>query len=192
MSYPAEIRIIAGQFRARKISVLTNSLVRPTPNRVRETLFNWLQPRIVGARCLDCFAGTGILGFEALSRGAAYVSFLENMQETYQALKKTSLMLGLDQAQYQIIYQDAIQWLKELKQKPDITHRYDIIFLDPPFNSDLLMRCLNVLDKHPLLSPDAWIYIEMPATLSLTSYYPWIPFKSKIAGQVGYHLFKKS
>lgn len=191
MEYPGKIRIIGGRFRSRKITVLKHDLLRPTPDRVRETVFNWLQSKVVGARCLDCFAGTGILGFEALSRGAEYVTLIDSSSAMSGALKKTSLELGLDSTQCQIIQQEVSQWLRQsTNAKEELP--YDLVFLDPPFNSELLTVCLDLLVKQDWLSPDAWIYIEMPSTLSpLTLQSGWAPFKSKIAGQVGYHLLAK-
>lgn len=190
--YSGKIRIIAGRLRGRVIKVLEAESLRPTPNRIRETLFNWLQPKIVGARCLDCFAGTGVLGFEALSRGAKSVTMLDNSSVVISALKQTMSDFEFDETQCQIIQQDVTQWL--LKQSALKSYLpYDILFLDPPFESNLLNFCIDLLDKSNLLAPDAWIYIELPAHISpLVSLTGWAPFKSKIAGKVGYHLLGKS
>lgn len=191
MQYPGKIRIIAGRLRGRVVGVLDEVGLRPTPDRVRETLFNWLQPKIVEARCLDCFAGTGVLGFEALSRGAKNVTMIDSASVVTLALKKTMIDFKIDDAQCQIINQDVSQWLmKQADLKSYLP--YDILFLDPPFDSNLLTICLDLLDKNKLLSPDAWVYVEMPAQevpeIALTG---WVPFKSKIAGKVGYHLLAK-
>lgn len=190
MVYPGKIRIIAGQFRGRYISVLENESLRPTPSRVRETVFNWLQSKIVGARCLDCFSGTGILGFEALSRGAKEVTLLEKAMDMSQGLKKTRADWKVDEKQCHIVHQDALYWLSQEAQSKTVIP-YDVIFLDPPYGSDLLARCLDVLQNSPLLAPDAWIYVEMPARTALPSN-GWTAFKSKVAGQVGYHLLTKA
>lgn len=190
MEYPGKIRIIGGRFRSRKINVVNDALLRPTPDRVRETLFNWLQSKVVGARCLDCFAGTGILGFEAISRGASHVTMVDSSSVMHQGLKKARLELQIDSDQCHIVHQDVIGWLQQSNQKDQTP--YDLIFLDPPFSSDLLKRSFDLLAQNISFSPNAWIYIEMPSTLSpLDLHSDWAPFKSKIAGQVGYHLLAK-
>ena len=186
--YPGKIRIIAGQWRGRVISVLDRETLRPTPDRVRETLFNWLQSKMVGARCLDCFAGTGILSFEALSRGAKEVTMVDSSSVVTTALKHTMAELKIEASVCQIINQDVLEWLSKKSELP-----YDIIFLDPPFEGGLLQASTKLLDKNNLLTPDTLIYIEAPADLSvIPAPIGWVPIKSKIAGKVGYHLLAKS
>ncbi len=191
MQYPGKIRIIAGRLRGRVINVLNETSLRPTPDRVRETLFNWLHPKILQARCLDCFSGTGILGFEALSRGAQQVTMLDRSSSVISALKKTRSDFKIDEAQCEIMHQDITQWLIMQAAKKGYLP-YNIFFLDPPFDTNLLSTTLDLLANHNLLAPDAWVYVEMPveaaSSIPLTG---WAPFKSKIAGKVGYHLLAK-
>jgi 16S rRNA (guanine966-N2)-methyltransferase len=190
MAYPGKIRIIGGRFKGRNIGVLNNPALRPTPSMVRETVFNWLQTKITQARCLDCFAGTGVLGFEALSRGASQVTLIESAFDMSDALKKTRAQFGITETDCQIIRQDTVQWLRHKTKTQDV-EPYDIVFLDPPFHTELLVQCLEILENSPLLSPEAWIYVEMPSRMKL-SQSAFVPFKSKIAGQVGYYLFEKA
>lgn len=132
--------------------------LRPTPERVRETLFNWLQPRLPGARCLDLFAGSGALGFEAASRGAAQVVMVERDGALVRSLQQTKSRLSADQID--IIHADALAWLNAA-QGP-----FDIVFIDPPFAQDLWQRVLPALQR--ALADDARIHVESP----LTVHYP--------------------
>jgi 16S rRNA (guanine966-N2)-methyltransferase len=143
------VRIIAGEWRGRKIAVPTGTRVRPTPDRVRETLFNWLQRSLPGARCLDLYAGTGVLGFEALSRGAAQVTFVERDATLAAALAATARAL---RAQPEIVRRDALAYLRE---RP--AARFDVVFLDPPF-SEPIAPLLALLP--PWLAPHAVVYVE--------------------------------
>lgn len=174
------VRVIGGQWRSRRISFPDLPQLRPTPDRVRETLFNWLAPIIDGAQCLDLFAGSGALGIEALSRGAAEVVFLEQSREAAVSLRE---QLGLLNAQHaRVIESDALHYLQRTQD------HFDIVFLDPPYDSDLLPQICELLEKRSLLRPHARIYIEQrtDATLSLPS--QWELLRSKRAGQVHYHL----
>lgn len=148
-----KIRIIAGSLRSRIITVPDESHVRPTPNRIRETLFNWLRDDIAGARCLDVFAGSGALGFEALSRGAKSVTFIENDNRTLKNIKQNSETLNITAAEF--IQAEALTWLKKTTQTT-----FDIIFLDPPYADNLIAPCLELLIASQLLAPGAKIYIE--------------------------------
>ena len=181
-----EIRIIAGKWRGRKISVGDFEGLRPTPDRIRETLFNWLQSHISEARCLDLFAGSGVLGLEALSRGAKSVTFIEKLPPASMALKKIVTTLAANTT-CEIIQTDAIVWLQQ--QKNISSPSMDIIFLDPPFSSGLLLQALKALTHHPLVGAKTLIYIESAKSLTAEELPPnWQILKQKQAGEVAYHL----
>jgi len=149
---PNLLRIIGGQWRSRRLSVAAVPGLRPTPDRVRETLFNWLQGKVAGAECLDLFAGSGALGFEALSRGAKSVVMLEKHPAAVQALKANAALLQAQQAQ--IIQEDAMRYL----QRTDTT--FDLIFLDPPFRQNWLETILERIASKHLLKPQGMVYLE--------------------------------
>ena len=179
-----ELRIIAGKWRGRKIP-FEQTDVRPTPNRVRETLFNWLMPYIHNADCLDMFAGSGALGFEALSRGAASVVMVDQSRDVIQTLKKN----------VQLLETDAITLINtEVPEElviPD--QQFDIVFIDPPYEKGLVEICGEWLEENQLLKPNALIYIEAEQSLSpLPIPEHWQVLKSKTAGQVGYHLLQRA
>lgn len=182
MKMQNKIRIIGGSLRSRQIVVFDETSLRPTPNRIRETLFNWLQADIIDAHCLDLFAGSGALGFEALSRGAKSVTFIEKDHRILQNLKNNYLSLNITAAEF--IQMDALSWLKQFSNET-----FDIIFLDPPYAENLLSPCLELLVKHQALAPHAKIYIEHNKPLSeLILPEPLTLLKHKKAGQVYYGL----
>jgi 16S rRNA (guanine966-N2)-methyltransferase len=182
-SYPGRIRIIGGQWRGRKLPVLTQEGLRPTPDRVRETLFNWLAPVIDGARCLDLFAGTGALCLEALSRGAAEVVMVERAAHVAEQLRQNLATLKAHGAA--VVETDAAAYL----QRP--VEPFDIVFLDPPFAAGLIAPCALALEARGWLVPRGLVYIEAPAALQpLPVPATWEFAKSKRAGQVGYHLLR--
>ncbi len=178
-----ELRIIAGSWRGRRWRFPAIAGVRPTPNRVRETLFNWLAPRILGARCLDLCAGSGALGLEALSRGAAQVIFVDQQREAVRSLE--SLLKDWQGTNYQIHCSDAADWLSRVSGL-----RFDIVFLDPPFSADLVPKLLARLRTSGCLAPAAWIYLEQPATLAPPA--DWHVHRSGRAGAVGYYLLHEA
>lgn len=183
---PGKLRIIAGRFKGRKIPVLSMKALRPTPDRVRETLFNWLQTHIQGARCLNFFAGTGILGFEALSRGAKEVIMIDSDHKIIHALDKVCDELNLSKEECSIVMADVLAWIDQAHAlKP-----YDMIFLDPPFKTDLLQQSLQKLQQSPLLGPKSMIYTELDAKDEPPSIEGFEIIKSQRAGQVGYYLYK--
>ena len=149
-----KVRIIAGRFRGSKLEVPNAPGLRPTADRVRETLFNWLQPHLAGARCLDPFAGSGALGFEAASRGAAFVQMMERDPKLAQALRDTAARLHADAVR--VYAGDA---LVRLREPPET--RFDIAFLDPPFDAGLHEAALGLLP--PWLAPGARVYVESAA-----------------------------
>ncbi len=181
--YPGKLRIIGGQWRGRLLPVAAGEGLRPTPNRVRETLFNWLQPIIPGARCLDLFAGSGALCLESLSRGAAKVVMVEQAAVAVKQLRENLKTLQADNAE--VVQTDALTYLKVARQP------FDIIFVDPPFASDLIGPCLQAIDRQAWLQQGGLVYIEAPSTLDeLPLPEHWTVFRSKTSGQVGYHLVK--
>lgn len=177
---PGVLRIIAGRWRGRRMRLPAEAALRPTPERVRETLFNWLAPRLPGARCLDVFAGSGALGLEALSRGAATCLFLERSRTSARALRATLAVLAAEGAQ--VLEADAIAWLERA------TGRFDVIFLDPPFDSPLLEQALALIEQRDLLAPAGRMYIEWPAGRppALSARLAWL--REGRAGQVGFGL----
>src|SRR5690606_27883539 len=174
-----------GRWRGRRIEVPPLPAIRPTPDRVRETLFNWLQPHIVGARCLDLFAGTGALGFEALSRGAAHVTFVDREPRVARHLAETLERLG--GADARIVTSDAQRYLERAPQQP-----FDVVFLDPPFGAEVLPKLYPRLAAG-WLSSRGFVYVECPADAPVSSLPEnWLLYRSKRAGQVGYHLLQVS
>ena len=174
-----KLRIIGGQWRSRLIEFDGGGSVRPTPDRVRQTFFDWLMPVIEGARCLDLFAGSGALGLEALSRGARHCTFCETAPRA-QAHIKTSL-LALGARAYDMVNMDGLYYLSQT------WHRYAVVFLDPPFDSDLLGRALADLPK--VLAPEgSRICLEWPEGKKpeLPAGYEWL--REKQAGQVCFGL----
>lgn len=151
------LRIVGGKWRSRRIRFVDAPGLRPTPDRVRETLFNWLQMEINGAHCLDAFAGSGALGFEALSRGAAKAVLLENQRLQCQALQETARELQAMDAQ--IITGDALTLLqKPADWQPAVG--FDGVFLDPPFHQSLIPEICAVMHVRGLLKAEAFVYIE--------------------------------
>jgi 16S rRNA (guanine966-N2)-methyltransferase len=158
--------------------------IRPTPDRVRETLFNWLGAHVPGARCLDLFAGSGVLGLEALSRGAAQVTFVERDALAVRELRARLAEWGATGAQVE--QGDALRFLAGPAQP------FGIVFLDPPFASDLLCRTARLLEDGSWLSAGALIYVETDARAGLPALpQKWSLAKAKQAGAVGYHLLAR-
>jgi 16S rRNA (guanine966-N2)-methyltransferase len=180
---PHTLRIIGGAWRGRKLNFPAIAAIRPTPDRVRETVFNWLQSDIVGARVLDLFAGSGALGFEALSRGAAQVTFVDREPQIGRYLTET--LQRLDSTQGEVHTADSQGWLA-IAPRP-----YDIVFLDPPFAANSLPEICRQLEAQGWLASPALIYVESPADAELHLPANWQVIKSKTAGQVGYHLARR-
>ena len=149
------IRIISGQWRGRRLPVLDSAGLRPSTDRVRETLFNWLMYDVSNANCLDLFAGTGALGLEALSRGAKSVQFVEASSLVASALQQNIAVLGLSEYAANVVRQDARSYLSNSPTKP-----FDIVFLDPPFADDLLAQVITALSRSAWLADQALIYVE--------------------------------
>lgn len=183
-----QLRIIAGTWRGRKLSFLEREGLRPTTDRVRETIFNWLQMDLAGSRCLDLFAGSGALGFEAASRGASKVVMVDSDQATVVMLKKNMDLLSA--TQIQAVGGDALGYL----QSGD--GLFDIVFLDPPYRLDVIPQCCELLENKQCLSDHAKIVIECDASNDLSQGFNGLPdnwqcVKRKTAGQAGYHLFTR-
>ena len=186
MSRRDSCRIIAGKWRGRKIQFQDAEGLRPTTDRIRETLFNWLQPELAGSCCLDCFAGSGALGFEAASRGAAQVLMLEKNPQTVRFLQANKQVLSATMVK--LYKTDSLQWLAAVSEKAD-KPACNIVFLDPPYQSNLLQKSCSLLVRSTLLQPDTRIYLEHARTDTLTLPDSWQCLKSKTAGQVVYKLF---
>ena len=179
------VRIIGGSLRRSRLDVPDAPGLRPTPDRVRETLFNWLAPIIEGARCLDLFAGTGALGIEALSRGAGWVDFVERDPRLAQALRQN--LERLRQTDAAVRCADALQTLGEAP--PDA---YDVVFVDPPFTETLWQPAVMALEGNGWLRAGALIYLEMPAAAQIGVPETWNLHRESAAGAVRYALYRRS
>jgi 16S rRNA (guanine966-N2)-methyltransferase len=176
------LRIIGGTWRGRKWRFPASAAIRPTPDRVRETLFNWLGTRTAGARVLDLFAGSGALGLEALSRGASHVTFVEQDEAAVRALR--ARLAEWQAGDTSVERADALRYLTG-EARP-----FDLLFLDPPFGSELLSEAARRLEERGWLRSGAFIYVECAARAGLPPLpAPWRLLKAKQAGEVGYHLF---
>lgn len=187
-------RIIAGKWRGRTIKFNDAEGLRPTTDRIRETVFNWLQPYTAQSICLDMFAGTGVLGFEALSRGADEVVFVESNQVTVKSLNENIKLLAASNAK--VHHQDALSWLSPAQSEPapeqSQKRRFNLVFLDPPFHTDLLEKSCALLNSSGVLAEDAIIYVEHAADAEVSMPASWLCLKEKNSGQVSYKLFENS
>jgi 16S rRNA (guanine966-N2)-methyltransferase len=182
--YDNSVSIIAGQWRGTKLHVANVNGLRPTSARIRETLFNWLQNDIRDSHCLDLFTGSGALGLEAASRGAATVTLVDEHQQLCQQLQKTIERLKANHVS--IVRQDAMRFLKNKATA------YNLVFLDPPFGTKLLNPCCHALENNDWLTSSAKIYIETDRHTTLDDLPDnWQQLRSKIAGEVAYHLFQR-
>ena len=181
----SQVRIIGGQWRSRKLQVPDAPGLRPTPDRVRETLFNWLAPYIQGARVLDVFTGSGALFLEALSRGASTGLALDLNAEAINNLQANLALLECETAK--TVCADALNHLSISPKQG-----FDIVLLDPPFHQALLLDSCQLLEQHNWLNPDAWIYTESeqsPSRLTVPS--TWRLHREKYTGQVHYALWQR-
>ena len=179
-----QIRIIGGQWRGRKLPVPESPGLRPTTDRVRETLFNWLAPSIVDASCLDCFAGSGALGLEALSRYAANATLLEMERGVAQQLQKNLATLKASNAK--VVNTNTLAFLAQAGAP------HNIVFVDPPFRKGLLEETLKLLENNGWLSDEALIYIESEVENGLPPVpMNWHVYREKVAGQVAYRLYQR-
>lgn len=183
-----QLRIIGGTWRSRRIRFVTESDIRPTPDRVRETLFNWLQETVPGAACLDLYAGSGALGFEALSRGADRVTFVDQDSRVVQQLQANFELLDAA-GRGRAVCSEAHAYLEGPARADG---PFDIVFLDPPYREQVLGRSCALLELSGALAPVAWIYLETEAREAPpTLPEGWIYLQSKTAGHVGYHLCRR-
>lgn len=177
------IRIIGGDWRGRKLPVLELNGLRPTSDRVRETLFNWLQFEIAGKRCLDVFAGSGALGFEAKSRGAAEVLMLEKSEAVASQLRQNSQLLKAEAIKVQAT--DSLQYLAHKAEKT-----FDLVFIDPPFNQHLVQPTLDALFENAWINHQAWLYIEQEKKLDWpTLPNGWQIYREKTTSQTRFALW---
>ncbi|NBI13189.1 16S rRNA (guanine(966)-N(2))-methyltransferase RsmD [[Haemophilus] felis] len=179
-----EVRIIAGLWRGRKLPVLSVQGLRPTGDRVKETLFNWLMPYIVQSCCLDCFAGSGSLGFEALSRQANKVLFIELDKQVANQLKQNLQQLKCTNGE--VLNQNTLQWLTAPQPQP----QFDVVFVDPPFHFNLAQQALDLLEQHHWLKDGAIVYVETEKDHVLQLDQNWNLLKEKITGQVHSRLYQ--
>ena len=178
-----QLRVIGGQWRGRRLTFPDLPGLRPTPDRVRETLFNWLAPILPGARCLDLFAGSGALGIEALSRGAAEVVFVERHPLAARTLRDHLDRLHAQNARVE--QADALAWLRQ-QGTP-----FEIALLDPPFGQGLLESSCAALEAGGWLATSAWIYLEAEAEAEIALPACWTPYREKTAGAVTYRLARR-
>ncbi|HDG1685582.1 TPA: 16S rRNA (guanine(966)-N(2))-methyltransferase [Kluyvera cryocrescens] len=179
-----QIRIIGGQWRGRKLPVPDSPGLRPTTDRVRETLFNWLAPSMVDARCLDCFAGSGALGLEALSRYAASTTLLEMERHVAQQLQKNLATLKAEHGK--VVNTNTLTYLNQSGTP------HDVVFVDPPFRKGLLEETLNLLEVNGWLADSALIYVESEVENGMPPVPAnWDLHREKIAGQVAYRLYHR-
>ena len=179
-----QLRIIGGQWRSRRLAFPDVPGLRPTPDRVRETLYNWLAAHINGAHLLDCFAGSGALFLEGLSRGATGGTALELNRNAVTSLRDNLQLL--DASQGEVIHTDSLHWLDQ-----SASRQFDLVLLDPPFHQGLLQRSCQLVQEQGWLAPDALIYTESeqpPSTLGLPA--SWQLHREKHSGQVYYALWK--
>lgn len=189
----SQLRIISGQLRNKRIPFPAINQIRPTPESVRETLFNWLVSDVVDSRCLDLFAGSGVLGFEAISRGAKDVVFVEKNIKAAKSIKQQIEQLGLEKAK--AFNQDAFHWLK----KQGGQGGFDIVFVDPPYSwskaetPNEMERCLKSIENSGILTEHACIYVEFPKHHAKVSFPDnWLITRDKSCGQVRYCLCERN
>ena len=178
-----KVRILGGELRGSVLQVGDAPGLRPTPGRVRETLFNWLQPALLGARCLDLFAGTGALGMEALSRGAGEVTFVERDAATARALEANLRRLGLERGR--VRHADVLDYLAG----PSRAH--DVVFMDPPFEADLWQAAARQLEDGGWLTNDAWVHVEWPEQSTPEMPANWRLHREGRAGAVRHALYRR-
>jgi 16S rRNA (guanine966-N2)-methyltransferase len=179
-----KVRIIGGQWRGRNLPFADVQGLRPTPARVRETVFNWLQYDVIASRCLDLYAGSGALGMEAASRGAKSVVQVENDAQVCRQLKQNTELVATSKVK--IVQQDVFRYLAGNAET------YDLVFLDPPFAKGYALQAANWLEEKQWLASHAKIYIEVERQLNLTGLHEnWTMLKHKAAGEVAYYLFQR-
>lgn len=182
-SGPGQVRIIGGRWRGTRLPVVEAPGLRPTPDRVRETLFNWLQPTLSGTRVLDLFAGSGALGLESLSRGAREAWLVESDPRQCQSLRDTVERLHA-QDEAQVVRADALTWLRAPMQG-----RFDVVFIDPPYSADLWQGALALLPQW--LATDAWLYMESPVAQDVVPGADWLPHRQGSTRETRHALYRR-
>lgn len=179
------VRIIGGRWRGRKLCFPDSEGLRPTGDRIRETVFNWLMPVLPAARCLDLFAGSGALGFEALSRGAGSCLLLERNARAVRCLQEAKQLLSAEGAT--VIAADSLQWLSSA------AGAFDIVFIDPPFADASLSPAMIVhtMEQRGLFAADPWVYVEQPAGLLQNPPAGFMQHRAQRAGQVSYSVWRR-
>ena len=179
----SSLRIIGGQWRGRRLPIPIHHTLRPTPNAIRETLFNWLAPRLSNCTCLDVFAGSGALGTEALSRGASWVTFLEKS-------KKIAAMIGQNMAQLNgeahslVIHTDALHWLTTAHATP-----FDIIFIDPPFHHNFIDPVCALIHQYKWICTGGYVYLEHERKTTPRVPKSWQCYRTKTSKHIAYSLY---
>lgn len=182
-----QVRIIAGRHRGRRLPFVPGPGLRPTPDRVRETLFNWLREDVPGARCLDLFAGSGALGFEALSRGASMLVAVDRQRRVTERLQDNTALLG-EQDRVEVVTADVVRLLSSPPEQP-----FDVVFLDPPFASDLLALCCERLEENGWLAERALVYVEQSADRAWPDLPAnWHAHREGRAGQSAHRLLRRT
>lgn len=188
----SKVRIIAGRWRGRKISFPVNLSIRPTPDRVRETLFNWLTPYIIDSHCLDLYAGSGVLGFEALSRGATEMVFVDSEKAIIKNLEVQHQILKIDfEIEKRILNRVKYQHCDALAYLDTLNIKFDLVFLDPPYQKNMLPAVIKLLADKNLMTKNGIIYLEM-AKNELLPDIPenWQVIKNKVMSQVACYLIQ--
>ena len=181
---PGKLRIVGGSLRGSRLDVIDRDELRPSSDRLRETLFNWLAPMIEGARCLDLYAGTGALGIEAISRGARECVFVERDRTLAKQLESTLARLNVSAGR--VICADALHWLAQPAGK------FDLVFLDPPFPAALWAESARRLEAGGWLDESAWIHVEAPADAVLELPPNWSVHRESRAGAVHFAVYRRS
>ncbi len=182
---PGTVRIIAGEWRGRRLPVPDVEGLRPSGDRSRETLFNWLQPGLAGARCVDLFAGTGVLGLEAVSRGAAAAVLVDKSPAAVAAMQRSVELLGAGQVA--VLEAEALSWLQS---QP--VHSVDIVLADPPFGAGMAQLAMRRLDAADIVRPGGMVYLESARSEPVPAAGPhWRNIREKVLGEVRMQLFKK-
>ncbi len=179
-----QLRIIGGQWRGRKLAIADVEGLRPTGDRIRETLFNWLMPIMAESYCLDLFSGSGALGLECLSRGAKQATLLEKNAIAAKQLQEHCKTLNADGGH--VIQIDALTWLNTIAI---LDNTVDIVFIDPPFADNLWEETINSLENSGILKENAAIYIETPKNTQIAIPANWLLHREKQSGQIHYRLY---
>lgn len=179
------VRIIGGDWRGSRLPVADREGLRPTADRVRETLFNWLQPVLPGARVLDLFAGTGALGLEAVSRGARSAVLVERDPQLAEGLRQLAAKLSGGE-RVQVVCADALSWLRQIPGSHD-SAGFDLVFVDPPFAGDLWHPAFEALEGH--LADEAWLYVESPSLMQPGA--TWRPHREGRTRDVHYAVYRR-